>query len=589
MKKYNFFVIFLIVALYCAPIIFGNSYYYDDLFRAYSGYSSWNSDGRPFANLFYQILTFGQTMPDSFPMALIISLLIFSYVGYLLGKINGVGNSLTYSIAYSTLIMSPLFISNLLFRYDSSFMVLAVTTSILPYSINNKSIANKIISILAIIISLGLYQAAVSLFIAFSGIEFLKTSYYKDIINAFKTCALRVGQLLIAYIIYSKLILNLFVINDYFKLFNKPIELNKKGFDTLIHNINSSLPTIELVFNNGFLIAFAAIFLLSLYSCFRSGLSHKKTSLFIGFPAALIALMVSIPGIAIFGQKPIFYPRVYIGFSALIFFLFIIPIVFNQNKKITLIAQMIALFYLFSLINATTNAVKSDVNFQKATANRIISNLDSLDASTYHKVVILGKLRVSPLSHINSLSFPVISVLVPQHFINGYDGGRYTLMHHGIDYIEYPTPEEQEKYRNIISVEKNIYSNNLYSIFLINGVVVIDFEQTKYDSINKTMSSYKFKNDNVSNVYYGKNYFYACISNSLSPALRINEWYYLLFHMKNGKISNRSFSIPYSIDRNGRTCIVNQWSESIDINNISYIELGIYNINTMMRRIDLGN
>ncbi|EFT8543656.1 hypothetical protein HVI29_001946, partial [Salmonella enterica subsp. enterica serovar Johannesburg] len=135
MKKNNFTYIFLIAFLYCLPIILGTSYYYDDLFRAYSGYSSWNADGRPFANLFYQILTFGQTMPDSFPVALILAIAIFSYVGYLLGKNNGVGSSLVFSIAYSTLIMSPLFISNLLFRYDSSFMVLAVAASVLPYAI----------------------------------------------------------------------------------------------------------------------------------------------------------------------------------------------------------------------------------------------------------------------------------------------------------------------------------------------------------------------------------------------------------------------------------------------------------------------
>ncbi|EPC7542065.1 glucosyltransferase domain-containing protein [Morganella morganii] len=589
MKKFNFIAIAIISILYCAPIIFGTSYYYDDLFRAYSGYSSWNDDGRPFANLFYQILTFGQTMPDSFPVALILAIAIFSYVGYLLGKNNGVEKSLSFSIAYSTLIMSPLFISNLLFRYDSSFMVLAVASSVLPYAIDNKSFTNKLLSIVAIIVSLGLYQAAVSLFIAFAGIEFLKTSIYKKISDAFKTCALRILQLLIAYIIYAKVILDLFFINDYFKAFNKPIGINNSGLESLLHNINSSLPTLKLVFNNGFIIAFSVVFILFAYSILSYLLRYKRLPLLIGISAATLAVVISVPGIAIFGENPIFYPRVYIGFGALIFFVFVTPIILKQNIKIIITAQLIAVFYLFSLVHAATNAVRSDVNFQKATADRIINNLDALGASAYHKVVILGQLRSSPLARINSLSYPVIKVLVPQHFINGYDGGRYTLMHQGMDYIEYPSPSEQNQYRSLVSGRKEDYSNNLYSVYLVNGAAVIDFEKTKYDHINRTMLPYKFNNPDVSDVYFGENYFHACISNSLSPTLKINEWYYLLFHMRDGSVSNRSFSVPYSIGRNNVTCLVSQWNDGVDINNVQSIEFGIYNINTVIRRLDLSS
>ncbi|ELF0024490.1 hypothetical protein RBX81_003827, partial [Salmonella enterica subsp. enterica serovar Johannesburg] len=294
-------------------------------------------------------------------------------------------------------------------------------------------------------------------------------------------------------------------------------------------------------------------------------------------------------GIAIFGENPIFYPRVYIGFSALIFFVFVTPIILKKNSRVILGAQLIATFYLFSLMNAATNAVRSDVDFQRVTAERIINNLDTLGASTYHKVVILGQLRNSPLAHINSLSYPVIKVLVPQHFINGYDGGRYTLMHQGLDYVEYPTPSEQSKYRDIISGRKDDFSNNLYSIYLVNGTAVIDFEKTKYDNINSSMLSYNYKNKDINDVYYGSNYFHACVSNSLSPTLKIHEWYYLLFHMKNGEVSNRSFSVPYGVERNNSTCLVSQWNDSIDVNNVESIEFGIYNIDTVIRRLDLGN
>ncbi|MCE9896593.1 glucosyltransferase domain-containing protein, partial [Citrobacter portucalensis] len=132
---------------------------------------SWDTDGRPFANLFYFVLTFGQTLPDIYPIPLLLGVAFYSYVGFLYARTNGFKFSIGFILSYAMLIMNPLFISNLLFRYDSSFMVIALTLCVVPYSLTLKKWNAYIIGTAALITSFGLYQAAISVFIALAGIE----------------------------------------------------------------------------------------------------------------------------------------------------------------------------------------------------------------------------------------------------------------------------------------------------------------------------------------------------------------------------------------------------------------------------------
>ncbi|EAT0103296.1 hypothetical protein DPD11_13485 [Salmonella enterica subsp. salamae] len=589
MKKYNFHAIFLIVLLYCAPILLGTSYYYDDLFRAYSGYSSWNSDGRPFANLFYQIITFGQTMPDTFPLPIVIALAIFAYIGFIFGKEYSNARSLAYVISYAMLIMSPMFVSNLLFRYDSAFMILAVASSISPYTLNLKRNVNIVIGIIFIVLSFGLYQAAVSIFIAFAGIEVFRNSCDSNAKHTIKICLIRIAQLAVAYIIYSKIILELFVINDYFKSFNKPIELNTDGISHIVVNITASIYNIKLLFSPGMLISLTPISAYSVYCFIKFIYSSKKILPVFGFLSAIVAISIAIPGIAIFGEAPIFYPRIYIGFGAFLFFVCIVPCMLNGNNKVTLLLQMILTFYLFGFINATCNAVRADIVYQRSTSQRIINVVDEHGLSAYHNIVVLGQLRQSPLSFVNTLSYPLISVISPQYFINGYDGARFMLMHEGLDNVEYLSTSAQAEMREKVKHIEPVFAGNLFSIYNIDNTIVISFENTIYDHINKGMIHYKFKNSMINNAFFGDKYFYVCLSNFILPELKRNEWYYLLFHTKSGDVINRNFFLPYNIKHSDKTCVTSQWQEAINVENISSIEFGIYNIQTMQRRIDLGD
>ncbi|EFJ3328968.1 hypothetical protein G5I70_004439, partial [Escherichia coli] len=118
---------------YAIPLLLGTSYYNDDIFRSVWSYYGWQGDGRPLAEAIYRTITTGDVLPDYFPGMTILALILYSAVSlkvceYFIGS-KGI-KAIVLSLCF---LASPFFVSNLLFRYDSFFMVLSVTMAITPY------------------------------------------------------------------------------------------------------------------------------------------------------------------------------------------------------------------------------------------------------------------------------------------------------------------------------------------------------------------------------------------------------------------------------------------------------------------------
>ncbi|MBJ9335175.1 MULTISPECIES: glucosyltransferase domain-containing protein [Citrobacter] len=589
MKNKEFWFIFSFIIMYLIPLLIGNLYYYDDLYRAYLGYMSWDTDGRPFANLFYFVLTFGQTLPDIYPIPLLLGVAFYSYVGFLYARTNGFKFSIGFILSYAMLIMNPLFISNLLFRYDSSFMVIALTLCVVPYSLTLKKWNAYIIGTAALITSFGLYQAAISVFIALAGIELVLNTTNKSIRDAILICFERVSQLIISYLFYSHIILNAFSINDYFKSFNKMIEFSSAGIGVLLQNINSSLYNLKLTFSSGMIIAITPVAIAFLACLIAYTFKNKKLSVLFAVLIGSIAVTLSIPGIAIFGENPVFYSRIYIGLGAALMFITLMPSILKYNNKYCTYCTVILSFYLFTVMSSVMNSVRADTSYQNDISQRIISAINNNHMAESGNIMIIGQSRHSPVTSINILSFPVIKIISPTYFIDKFDGGRFILMHNGLDMVQYPNQKMAEELRKDIIKASPVYADNMFSLFNINGMPVVSFEHTIYDEVNKKSDSMTLPGGALSNVHVSENYFYACINNTSHPELRRNEWYYLLLHMNNGDVLNKNFLSLSLIRKENSSCVVNKWDEAINLKDLKSIEFGIYNTKSMERRSQYTN
>ena len=198
--------------------------------------------------------------------------------------------------------------------------------------------------------------------------------------------------------------------------------------------------------------------------------------------------------------------------------------------------------------------------------------------------MIIGQSRHSPVTSINILSFPVIKIISPTYFIDKFDGGRFILMHNGLDMVQYPNQKMAEELRKDIIKASPVYADNMFSLFNINGMPVVSFEHTIYDEVNKKSDGMTLPGGTLSNVHVSENYFYACINNTSHPELRRNEWYYLLLHMNNGDVLNKNFLSLSLIRKENSSCVVNKWDEAINLKDLKSIEFGIYNTKSMERR-----
>ncbi|HEC5315511.1 glucosyltransferase domain-containing protein [Citrobacter freundii] len=465
---------------YIAFIYFTGIYYNDDLMRSTYGYFTWSGDGRPFADLFYHIFyMFGVSrIPDSFPAPIIATGLFFCAIFY-----QAIQNTVTISPVKCAIILfifmgNPYLISNLLFRYDSPFMVLSMAFAFAPFAcIKLKPLQRHIISVFCLVFSFGLYQAAVNIFIGFSAIYafsvYMKGRSSRSYISTLSQMA---GYLVVAYIIYSQIVLRVTNISDYFRNFTRPIHLNHDGILSLIANLKKSLSIIESALSSG--IYFPVIlFMIAVLVCLSMVLCRDRNKFLpIAFFISSVAVAFSSVGMSIFSADPALFSRTFMGFGVFLIYFPLLLSILNANKNVSTVLTAILSISLLSIFFAGINAFKEEDRYQSEIANRIISDLNHSEAVNYTKIAIINNIKPSPLAAVNMSEYPVLKLTAPMNMSNMYDGARMTLLRNGFHDVFYVAPQELDLINSKIPNLNPIASNNLYDILSYKETIVLVFK-----------------------------------------------------------------------------------------------------------------
>ena len=116
-SKKCFISCLVILGVALIPIISSNVYYMDDLYRVVLGIKGWSGDARPFAEIFYNVLTLqSDIMPDLFPAPLILAVVFLCFVFSMLSERFSNGRDILFAFCICPLILNPLFSSNLHFK-----------------------------------------------------------------------------------------------------------------------------------------------------------------------------------------------------------------------------------------------------------------------------------------------------------------------------------------------------------------------------------------------------------------------------------------------------------------------------------------
>lgn len=134
--KDKFVLFFILYTIYIIPIMIADVYYHDDLARSFYGATSWNGDGRPIAELIIVILSLGKPIVDLAPFNLILGIIIlcFSLSLYSEIKMRGI-TKYEVMLCLCLILIQPFSMQALSYRYDSVFMLVALSACFFTMSL----------------------------------------------------------------------------------------------------------------------------------------------------------------------------------------------------------------------------------------------------------------------------------------------------------------------------------------------------------------------------------------------------------------------------------------------------------------------
>ena len=392
-KTFIYGIVLYAIALFA--LIRGDIYYIDDNWSSI-GNATWNNASRYLATFILNgVATLGKGSIDFSPLSQIIavcfvvaSAMILIYV--IRGRFDLLG-----IVASLPLGLSPHFLQNLSFKFDSLAMAMALFFAILPFLFKDKLRIFCAVSVVSLLCMLMLYQAAngtyiiLSLYFAFLAF-FIKRRGFKDSAIFLGVCAL---NLIIASLLYG--IIN----DDNMHLINsnaKVLSLDSRFIVGVFGNLATYLNAIFDAFKQTpyiYLIALNfALFVANVAICANR---PKIYAIFGAMIFLLLGICLSC-GLYLILDFPIFYARAFYGFNAFIAVIavanisFILDLVNLDSAKsialprlqkithyISYIVAVIMAYFLISFANIYGNALTKQDKYLDFRAEMLLNNLDS--------------------------------------------------------------------------------------------------------------------------------------------------------------------------------------------------------------------
>ena len=325
---------FVLYALALFALIRGDIYYTDDRIHCVND-GVWNYS-RYLATFILNVLaTFGKKALDLSPLPqifgiclVIISSMILVYL--IRGKFDFIG-----VVASLPLGLSPHFLHNLSYKFDSLTMSMALFFAIMPFLFQSNRRVFCVVSVVSLILMFMSYQAAnatyiiLSLYFAFSAF-FIKGRSFKESVLFLGICAV---NLIIASLIYGLTIndSNMGIGDAYAS--HEIIALDSRFFIGIWANLSTYATTIFNDFKQT-----AYIWLILLNCClFVANIALRtnlpKIALILGANLFLMLGFALSFGLYLVLQKPIFTPRAFYGFNAFVAVIAIANVSFMLAKS----------------------------------------------------------------------------------------------------------------------------------------------------------------------------------------------------------------------------------------------------------------
>ncbi|WP_203453241.1 glucosyltransferase domain-containing protein [Enterobacter hormaechei] len=458
-------VISLVTALFVLPIMLSGVLYQDDILRAANGEAYWGVLGRPLSDVVVMSLGFGSGfVVDSFPLSLILAGTLLCASSVILYCRFAMSRGIASGLVFSLFSLSPFFLQNLSYHFDSFPMMLGVFLAVLPYSkmaASWKLSFRLLFGAMCVVLALSFYQATINVFLSLCAIEIAYVLYSRTGgIDALKMSVERAVSAIIGLLVYMKGVAPFFlsknVHSDLVVNAEQPLKSLSYNVDRF-WNIASSLLNDSLYM--AWILAFAvAIAGLLVLSCRILRSDFSLFSKVIGLVVLVLGIAVasfSIVGPFIFVDKTVVAPRVMMGLPGFMLLIGYLASMLS-SKRITTVACIIPVMFSLSYSSAYGNASKHQRSLEDKVFYDIASSLPSkLDGK---KVYISGQISTAVATDMEFKRFPSLKWMV----MPLYDwSGMIMLKHYGIK-AEMGRNGEAEKIGSIVKFSRyfDITSDN---------------------------------------------------------------------------------------------------------------------------------
>ncbi|MDM1335412.1 glucosyltransferase domain-containing protein [Acinetobacter pseudolwoffii] len=473
--KYHLFIVFNL--LWVWALLSPNIYYFDDNYRAAGGYYNWGGDFRPFADYLYYIIGMGRDFTDLTPLPQLFAL-IFLYYTYLIyiKKFSSEKLSIPVLLVFLPIVWNPFLLSNLYFRYDSIFMLLAVLISVLAtFDVDNKKYFRAVI---LLFIACGLYQPAIVAYVC----TVLFLVYKIEVGNKNKIFILWFKQSLIFFFIflvslsfYYFTIMKFTTDYNFYSATHGQMAINK-----LIPNIFQVVKEFLVIFQGDTGFIFLAIF--SSLIIINFIFMVKKFS-FLGvivFIVIQLGFVCSAAGVNIFLENPRFEYRTFIFFGFyLSYLLFSALFILNLNKykKYNYAILFFVSFYFLSISLSLSSIQKSKKIFDNYLILNIVNDLYSHNLDENKYFIFIGEINTYDVYRLID-KYPINKGITSNSAYYTYKMQNYFPVQ--LKYRKFRSNEEKyeffRKNKNDFSLVEN---EKFYNIYSSKSEVVVYFNSLK--------------------------------------------------------------------------------------------------------------
>lgn len=500
-EKKAFIYIFIISAISLFSLIQANVLYIDDIGRVLSGNTLWAKDGRPLSSLATQLIQLGKPLTDISPLTQILSVALYSLSAIYLGKVFRVNNLVFLSLGGIAFVLNPFNLQNFSYIFDSFTMGLAVFSSTIAFFMTSLFLEKKLsnpdkfflfsLILLLLIASLCLYQAATSIYIAaFTFYSLLKLVRDEKLRESVKFFIFSIIILLFSLLGYTP-IKNFYVKSNY-GLERSQIPPMEDLPEIFIKNLLYSLKRLHESLGGGtlsFLIFALSItvilsFILLAFKNFFQNKSSNLMKLFLTICLTLFyifSLTVSFYGLSLIFIDPVWQPRTFMGFSAVIgiscFYLghLFYPARFLRYFLIFFLCLLCVAFANLSLTFGNTLHYQNTQ--EEIIATVLLSDLEEEISKLYHspaqpKIVMAGQLKPSALTSQAFRKYPILKIITQPYFkqswTHGYGKLKSLEFQFDLDFklIKKITPTKEKKF---VSSSPPILSRRIYDIYFEDG------------------------------------------------------------------------------------------------------------------------